>query len=111
MTFEQGAIAVIATLGGVVSTLFLLMLQAQRAQLKSQANEIKVLRDDVEECKGDRESLWQMLRNMPNPKFCTVPACPLRGTFGQLPAPAPVQMTFSVTPPAIEPNQPEKTQP
>lgn len=91
MTFDQGALVVISTLGGVVSLLFALVQKATNARISSQAKQITGLQMEVDECKSDREELWRTMRDLPNPKFCTIPNCPLRPN-------APTQMTFSTQP-------------
>lgn len=90
ITFNQGAIAVITTLASVVSVLFAMMLAAQKAQLKIVKAELEHNRHELDECKQDREKIWVVLRDMPNPRFCTHKDCVLRDRV----SPGPLHVLF-----------------
>lgn len=90
MTFEQGAITVIGTLSSVAAFMFWQMMSAIRARLSSTENDLSEAREELQECKTDREKIWEKLRDTPNPRFCPVKECPLREAVVK-----PLEVTFS----------------
>lgn len=55
-----------------------MMLSAQKARLGGMVHELKDLKRQLDDCREDRDKIWTVLRDMPNPRFCTVRGCVLR---------------------------------
>jgi chromosome segregation ATPase len=93
MTFEQGALIVIATLGGVVTLLFKLMMEGLKDRLAKAEKELAAIENRFDTLQGlyqDAESAlaqktaelqaakekWTELRNVL--EGCSVDYCPMR---------------------------------